>query len=105
MWTEIGYSLFQEGTLGRRLVYLHRRPRAFRTLFLNKGKWEEEQIISQEWIEEATTPSPANPSYGYLWWLNHPNSSRYVPEGGDEMFYAAGFGGNYIAIFHNTIWS
>ena len=23
--------------------------------FLNKGKWEEEQIISQEWIEEATS--------------------------------------------------
>ena len=77
----------------------------FGLLFLNKGKWEEEQIISQEWIEEATTPSPANPSYGYLWWLNHPNSSRYVPEGGEEMYYAAGFGGNYIAIFpqHNMV--
>ena len=80
MWTEIGYSLFQERDTRAEAVYLHRRPRAFRTLFLNEGKWEEDQIISQEWIEEATTPSPANPSYGYLWWLNHPNSSRYVPE-------------------------
>ena len=77
----------------------------FGLLFLNKGKWEEEQIISQKWIEEATTPSPANPSYGYLWWLNHPKSSRYVEEAGEEMYYAAGFGGNYIAILpqHNMV--
>lgn len=70
----------------------------FGLLFLNKGKWGEEQIISPEWIETATTPSPANPSYGYLWWLNHPESSRYVADAGKDMYYAAGFGGNFIII-------
>lgn len=77
----------------------------FGLLFLNQGKWKEKQIISPEWIAEATTPSPANPSYGYLWWLNHPDSSRYVKEAGEEMFYAAGFGGNFIVILpqHNMV--
>ena len=77
----------------------------FGLLFLNQGKWKEKQIISPEWIGEATTPSPANPSYGYLWWLNHPDSSRYVKEAGEDMFYAAGFGGNFIVILpqHNMV--
>ena len=77
----------------------------FGLLFLNQGKWKEKQIISPEWIAEATTPSPANPSYGYLWWLNHPDSSRYVKEAGEDMFYAAGFGGNFIVILpqHNMV--
>jgi len=70
----------------------------FGLLFLNKGKWKEKQIISPEWINAATTPSPANPSYGYLWWLNPPESSRYVAAAGSDMYYAAGFGGNFIII-------
>lgn len=40
--------------------------------------------------------SEANPSYCYMWWLNKGNKSY---EGIDEdVFYAAGFGGNYIVI-------
>ncbi|MGB1448762.1 MAG: serine hydrolase domain-containing protein [Flavobacteriaceae bacterium] len=70
----------------------------FGLLFLNKGKWKEKQLISPEWIKAATRPSPANPSYGYLWWLNHPDSTRFVPDAGRDMYYAAGFGGNFIII-------
>ena len=44
----------------------------------------------------ATRPSDANPAYGYLWWLNSGDSSMEgVP---NSIFYAAGFGGNYIVI-------
>lgn len=70
----------------------------FGLLFLNKGKWKTHQLISPEWIKKATTPSVANPSYGYLWWLNHKDSSRYVAAAGEDMYYAAGFGGNFIII-------
>lgn len=70
----------------------------FGLLFLNQGNWAGQQLISKEWIDTAIQPSPANPSYGYLWWLNHPNHQRYVPEAGEKMFYAAGFGGNYIIV-------
>ena len=70
----------------------------FGLLFLNQGKWEDKQLISEAWIKEATTPSAANSSYGYLWWLNQPDSSRYIEEAGEDMYYAAGFGGNFIII-------
>ena len=70
----------------------------FGLLYLNQGNWAGQQLISKEWIKEATLSSTANPSYGYLWWLNHPKSTRYVAAAGDNMFYAAGFGGNYIII-------
>ncbi|MEO1097728.1 MAG: serine hydrolase, partial [Bacteroidota bacterium] len=44
----------------------------------------------------ATTSSKANESYGYMWWLNKGNRKW---EGIDEnVFYAAGFGGNFIVI-------
>lgn len=27
------------------------------------------QVLPDSWMEESTTPSPANDEYGYLWWL------------------------------------
>jgi len=68
----------------------------FGLLFARDGKWSNKQLISQSWIEEATTPSNANPSYGYMWWLNK-GSRKWegVPE---HVFYAAGFGGNFIVV-------
>jgi CubicO group peptidase (beta-lactamase class C family) len=29
-------------------------------------------IVPDTWMRDATTPSPANPGYGYQWWLNGP---------------------------------
>ena len=43
----------------------------FGYLFLRNGMWEDEQIISTEWIDIARTPGPANPTYGFMnWFLN-----------------------------------
>ena len=39
-------------------------------LVANGGRWNGEQIISQEAIAALTTPTPQNPGYGLLWWLN-----------------------------------
>ena len=41
-------------------------------------------------------PSPANPSYGFMWWLN--NEPRKLDDAPDHIYYAAGFGGNYIVV-------
>jgi CubicO group peptidase (beta-lactamase class C family) len=69
----------------------------FGTLFLNNGKWENEQLISEDWIKKATTPSIPNVNYGYMWWLNQKGDRHWegVPE---HVFYAAGFGGNFIVV-------
>ena len=42
-------------------------------------------------------PTPANPNYGYMWWLNRPGPRHWagVPE---HVYYAAGFGGNFIVV-------
>ena len=40
-------------------------------LCLNKGKWEDEQILNESFFNEMTTTSQnLNKSYGYFWWLN-----------------------------------
>lgn len=40
-------------------------------LYLNQGRWEEQQVISQDWVYASTRNySPADgPPYGYQWWL------------------------------------
>lgn len=38
-------------------------------LHLHKGKVGDEQVVSEEWMREVTTPSPTNPNYGFLTWL------------------------------------
>lgn len=68
----------------------------FGLLFARNGVWNGNQIISEEWISKSTESSEVNPDYGYLWWLLKGNT-RWdgVP---DHVFYAAGFGGNYIVV-------
>jgi CubicO group peptidase (beta-lactamase class C family) len=69
----------------------------FGLLYLNNGKWENEQLVSPEWIKMATTSSGPNISYGYMWWLNR-KGGRYWEGVPESVFYAAGFGGNYIVV-------
>lgn len=44
-------------------------------LCLDKGKFNDRQIVSSEWIEEMTSPRPVEGNhflgmqYGYLWWI------------------------------------
>ena len=70
----------------------------FGLLFLRNGKWKDKQILSPSWIEQATTPSPANPSYGYMWWLNSQTKNERMSNLSNNGYYAAGFGGNYIIV-------
>ena len=67
-------------------------------LFLSNGNWNGKQLISEEWIKKATSPSYTNPSYGYMWWLNKKGTSRYWEGVPENIYYAAGFGGNFIVI-------
>ena len=70
----------------------------FGLLFLNKGAWNGKQLISQDWIEKATASSPSKVNYGYMWWLNKKGTSRFWEGVPENIFYAAGFGGNFIVI-------
>ncbi|HRE49839.1 MAG TPA: serine hydrolase [Flavitalea sp.] len=74
----------------------------FGLLFLRNGKWKDQQLISKDWIDAARQPSLQNKDYGYMWWTNATQKWEGVSR---NLYYAAGFGGNYIVIDneHNLV--
>ncbi len=74
----------------------------FGLLIYANGKWNNEQIISETFLNEATnTSQDINKSYGYLWWLNGKSSyhlpgsqlefnGELVPNAPNDMFAALG---------------
>jgi CubicO group peptidase (beta-lactamase class C family) len=67
----------------------------FGLLIARNGKWKDRQLISSKWISMAKQPSLANKSYGFMWWTNEMNDLGNVSK---NIFYANGFGGNFIVI-------
>ncbi|MGD9345824.1 MAG: serine hydrolase [Candidatus Aminicenantes bacterium] len=63
----------------------------FGHLYLNKGLWDGEQIVSGGWVDESVRPVSEDVDfYGYQWWLvpdSEGNSGSIVP---DDVFYAQG---------------
>lgn len=71
----------------------------FGQLYLQKGKWNGKQILSEKWIEKSVTPystvtneGPEYDGYGYLWWTKENFN-------GSKMYFASGVGGQYIGVF------
>lgn len=69
----------------------------FGLLFLNNGKWVNHRLLSEKWIKMAIEPSEPNVNYGYMWWLNK-KGDRHWKGLSEDIFYAAGFGGNFIVV-------
>jgi CubicO group peptidase (beta-lactamase class C family) len=65
-----------ERSAGHALPYsgLHINARAlgrFGLLFLNRGKWQDRQVVPSDWVAAATHATQSlNKQYGYLWWAN-----------------------------------
>ncbi len=81
---------------GKRLYMTPRDMAKIGQLVLNKGKWNGEQIVSEKWIEESTTPKTkiTGIDYCYLWW----NIPFNVNERTIISKTATGNGGQYIII-------
>ena len=71
----------------------------FGLLFLRNGKWKNTLLLSPEWIKLVQQPSENNESYGYMWWLNR--GVRKWDGLSENIYYGAGFGGNFIVIIPN----
>lgn len=76
-------------------LYLTARDMAkFGFLYLNKGRWENQQILSESWVESSTVDHEKNIygrySYGYQWYLTFVD--------GEPAFLASGFGGQIIGV-------
>ena len=82
----------------------------FGILALNKGKWNTEQVVNEDFFTASTTTSQAiNPSYGYMWWLNGkpkfmlPNDQKLypgtlVPTAPADMFAGMGAGDQRVYV-------
>ena len=59
-------------------------------LFLNKGKWNGKQIVSEKWVEESTTEhsrwKKMNLPYGYLWWIGEDGGYAAMGDGGNIIY-------------------
>jgi CubicO group peptidase (beta-lactamase class C family) len=59
-------------------------------LYLHRGQWEGQQIVSAEWVKDATrthTETDGNLGYGYQWWT-YPSLEAYTAlgRGGQTIF-------------------
>ncbi|WP_274629372.1 serine hydrolase domain-containing protein [Arvimicrobium flavum] len=67
-------------------------------LILNRGRWNDQQLLSESWIDAMLTPSRAEPTYGLMWWLN-PGKALYASASEASVF-ALGGGSNIIWVDH-----
>ncbi|MGH9210506.1 MAG: serine hydrolase domain-containing protein [Acidimicrobiales bacterium] len=127
LFAPIGATHTQMGETGGGETWMHtflqttcRDAARFGYLFLRNGDWNGSEVVSQEWVEEATHPSQElNPGFGYMWWLNEPGSLVSIeniltpdydepsnlqlnPEAPLDMYWAVGFGGRLIQIHPET---
>jgi CubicO group peptidase (beta-lactamase class C family) len=69
----------------------------FGLLTLNKGNWNGRQLISSKWIEQARTPTQAQPTYGYMnYFLN--TDKKYYSNAPASAFAHIGNGTNIIYV-------
>jgi CubicO group peptidase (beta-lactamase class C family) len=65
------------------------------SLFLHKGQWKGQQIVSSKWVDSALQPYHGGTGriedYGYGWWIGQPENE---PE-----FLAAGNGGQKVKVY------
>ncbi|MEO1246229.1 MAG: serine hydrolase [Pseudomonadota bacterium] len=69
----------------------------FGFLILNKGRWGERQLLSQEWLRMAETPGEVNPGYGHMnWFLN--TGREAIPAAPESSFTHRGAGVNLVYV-------
>jgi CubicO group peptidase (beta-lactamase class C family) len=78
-------------------VWANTRDHArFGYLMLRRGNWSGKQLVSERWIEQATSPTPLRPVYGFMWWLN--TDGQQFAAASRRSYFALGAGGNAIWI-------
>jgi CubicO group peptidase (beta-lactamase class C family) len=83
--------------VGSSYLYATSRDYArFGLLYLHKGNWLGDQILSENWVNYTVEPAKgSNGDYGALFWLNKGGKFKGVP---DDLFYCDGYDGQYIFI-------
>ncbi len=79
-------------------VFINARDMArFGLLTLRRGQWKDKRLLSETWVRQSLTPTPAQPTYGYMnWFLN--TDRKYVPSAPASAFVHVGNGTNIIYV-------
>jgi CubicO group peptidase (beta-lactamase class C family) len=77
-------------------MFISARDQArFGLLTLRRGRWKDKQIIPEEWVKLALTPTPVQPGYGFMnWFLN--TERRMLPAAPENAFCHRGAGANVM---------
>jgi len=79
-------------------MFINARDMArFGYLTLRRGRWKDKQILSDQWVTWALTPTSAQPTYGFMnWFLN--TDRKYLPAAPASAFTHIGNGTNMIYV-------
>ena len=81
---------------GGMFIHAHDMAR-FGYLTLRRGKWKDRQLLSEQWVTRALTPTPAEPGYGFMNWFNN-RDGKLFPSGPRSSFAHLGNGTNMIYV-------
>ena len=67
------------------------------TVRVRNGKWKDKQLISEKWLQLSRTPTPVQPTYGFMnYFLN--TGKRSMPNAPEQAFTHQGNGANLIYV-------
>ena len=79
-------------------MFISARDQArFGYLTLRRGKWKDRQVLSEAWARMALTPTPVQPTYGFMnWFLN--TDRKFLPSAPASAFAHMGSGTNMVYV-------
>ena len=79
-------------------LFISARDQArFGYLTLRRGKWKDRQILSEAWVRMALTPTPVQPTYGFMnWFVN--TDRKFLPSAPASAFAHMGNGTNMVYV-------
>jgi hypothetical protein len=94
---QIMQSVSGGGHWGGGMIINARDMARFGYLTLRRGKWRDKQLLSENWVKMATTPTAAEPTYGFMnWFLN--TNKKLIPGAPATSFYHLGNGNNAVYV-------
>ncbi|HJR64959.1 MAG TPA: serine hydrolase [Gemmatimonadaceae bacterium] len=79
-------------------MFISARDQArFGYLTLRRGKWKDRQLLSETWVRLALTPTPVQPTYGFMnWFVN--TDRKFLPSAPASAFAHMGSGTNMVYV-------
>lgn len=77
-------------------MFISARDQArFGLLTVRRGQWQGKQLLSERWVQQALTPTAAQPTYGFMnWFLN--TDGEYLASATPKTFAHVGNGTNIV---------